>query len=297
MPITKQKLDISDFKVDLSPLPLPKKVLMCRPDYFEVIMVKNPHMEGNIGKVISKKAIKQWEILRQNFTQIGLTVSVMTPLKGLDDMVFTSNQGLAFLDTERNKIFLKAKMFAVNRQGEILPCTEWFSAQGYEITDPFDEEDDFFEGNGEALWHRGRRLLIMAYGHRTMRTSLEKIKRELGVDSVFVKLTDPKFYHLDTCLAMLDPESALIYPGAFDEFSLEIIENLFPRLLVVDEDEAASKLAVNCFCPDNKHVVINAGCNKTNQLLKRNGFKPIEVDTSEFVKSGGSVFCMKLAYF
>jgi N-dimethylarginine dimethylaminohydrolase len=27
--------------------------------------------------------------------------------------------------------------------------------------------------------------------------------------------------------------------------------------------------------------------------LRRLGFKPVEVDTSEFMKSGGSVFCMK----
>ncbi|NDB82577.1 MAG: amidinotransferase, partial [Alphaproteobacteria bacterium] len=50
-------------------------------------------------------------------------------------------------------------------------------------------------------------------------------------------------------------------------------------------------------CPDQKHVIIQKGCQKTLQLLKDHDFVPLEVDTSEFIKSGGSVFCMKLMFF
>lgn len=279
------------------PLPLPQKVLMCAPDFFDVLEVKNPHMEGNIGKVNYENARNQWEMLRQTFLDQGLEVELLEAVSGLDDMVFTANQGLAFLDSKGKKRVLMGKMRASNRQGEIAPARSWFRSHGYETVDCLPDEDDFFEGNGDALWHRGKRLLIMAHGVRSSQKSLEKIGSVVEAATVTVRLTDAYFYHMDTCLSILDEESAMILPEAFDEISLEILQKLFPRLISIPIEEAVSRLAVNAFCMDKKRVIMNSGVPQTRALLKQNGFEPIEVDTSEFGKSGGSVFCMKLAFF
>ena len=40
-------------------------------------------------------------------------------------------------------------------------------------------------------------------------------------------------------------------------------------------------------------VVIQSGCRVLSSKLRELGFAVDEVDTSEFLKSGGSVFCMK----
>jgi N-dimethylarginine dimethylaminohydrolase len=32
-------------------------------------------------------------------------------------------------------------------------------------------------------------------------------------------------------------------------------------------------------------------------MLREAGFTPLELDTSEFIKAGGSVFCMKLMFW
>jgi N-dimethylarginine dimethylaminohydrolase len=63
----------------------------------------------------------------------------------------------------------------------------------------------------------------------------------------------------------------------------------------VDDDEARTKLAANACCPDGRHVLIQSGCTKTNRALESAGYRAVEVETSEFLKSGGSVFCLKLA--
>ena len=39
------------------------------------------------------------------------------------------------------------------------------------------------------------------------------------------------------------------------------------------------------------------GANEANAKLRSAGFNVVEVDTSEFMKSGGSVFCLKMMVY
>ena len=73
-----------------------------------------------------------------------------------------------------------------------------------------------------------------------------------------------------------------------------MLAGLFERLVEVPIDEAAGLLACNGHCPDQKHFIVQAGATQTCTLVRELGFEVIEVDTSEFLKSGGSVYCMKL---
>ena len=51
------------------------------------------------------------------------------------------------------------------------------------------------------------------------------------------------------------------------------------------------------FSPDGKNVIVQKGSSKFKEEIIKNGFNLIEVETTEFMKSGGSVFCMKLMYY
>jgi N-dimethylarginine dimethylaminohydrolase len=107
-------------------------------------------------------------------------------------------------------------------------------------------------------------------------------------------LTRPGFYHLDTCLAPLDEERALVVTEAFEDRGLELLARTFPKLLAVPPAEASERLACNAHCPDGRNVIIDAGAQETIRLLRGEGFRVLPVDTSEFLKSGGSVFCLKM---
>ena len=52
-----------------------------------------------------------------------------------------------------------------------------------------------------------------------------------------VKLIDARFYHLDTCLQLIDDRTALFVPCAFDEASVALLERAFPRLIEVPEED------------------------------------------------------------
>jgi N-dimethylarginine dimethylaminohydrolase len=89
----------------------------------------------------------------------------------------------------------------------------------------------------------------------------------------------------------------LIHPGAFDDDGLALIHDLFERVIEAPEDEARELFACNAHCPDEEHVLIQRGCDTTTRLLRDAGFAPVELETSEFLKAGGSVFCMKLMFW
>ena len=76
-----------------------------------------------------------------------------------------------------------------------------------------------------------------------------------------------------------------------------MIHALFDEVIEAPEDESRQLFACNAHCPDGRHVIIQRGCAVTVARLQAAGFTPIEVDTDEFLKAGGSVFCMKQMFW
>src|SRR5690606_33623084 len=113
---------------------------------------------------------------------------------------------------------------------------------------------------------------------------------------VALRLVDERFYHLDTCLSMLDARTVLLYPDALEPEAVALVRHFFPRVIEAPEDEAVRLFACNAHCPDEQHVFIQRGCVETIAKLREAGFEPVELDTGEYLKSGGSVFCMKQMY-
>ena len=67
------------------------KVLLCPPNYFDVVDQKNPYMsrESAVDRV---KARTQWDELCSVLQQNGCEVETIVPVEGFEDMVFAANQ-------------------------------------------------------------------------------------------------------------------------------------------------------------------------------------------------------------
>ena len=290
------RADRLDFRLaELPALPAPGRVLMTTPAHFDVEYVINPHMAGHVGAVDRVEARAQWEALRDTYTGLGLDVAVLDGAPGQPDMVFCANQTLPYLRGDRPGVVL-SRMHAAERKGEVAHYAQFFEAEGYETT-PLAGVTTDFEGMGDALWHVGRRLLWGGHGFRTGLDAYRALSEALAVPVVALHLADPDFYHLDTCLSLLDERTALYFPGAFDADGLGLLRALFDRLIEAPEDEARRLFACNAHCPDGRNVLVQRGCDVTAERLRDAGFEPLELETGEFLKSGGSVFCMKLAYW
>ncbi|RMH65944.1 MAG: amidinotransferase [Bacteroidetes bacterium] len=289
--------DVDLSLADLPPLPRPARVLLTSPDHFEVAYVINPHMAGHVGTVDHGRARAQWQALREAYEALGIEVHVVPGVKGLPDMVFCANQTLPYRHplSERCGVIL-SRMHAPQRRDEVPHFAGFFRTQGYDVR-PLPETVTSFEGMGDALWHPGRCLLWGGYGFRTDPSAYRLLTEWLGVPVMALRLVDPDFYHLDTCLSVLSPTAALIYPGAFDDDGLALIRHGFEHVLEAPEEEARHNFACNAHCPDGRHVLIQRGSRETNRILRAAGFEPVEVDTDEFIKAGGSVFCMKQMFW
>lgn len=275
-------------------MPSPSRILTVSPNYFDVEYVINPHMEGQVGSVDRARALSQWKELSDIYTSLGFDVQVISGRQGLPDMVFCANQSLPFIDENGGRQVLMSRMANPQRAGEVNYIEDWYRSAGYRIHHLPAAGIKDFEGMGDALWHPLRKFLYGGYGHRSSLEAYSFISSLWNVDIAVFELPDPDFYHLDTCLCTLDEKTALYYPGAFTLQGVELLNALIPDLIAVPEFEARKKFACNATCPDRKHVLIEPGSPETVEELKKRNFTVFETPTAEFMKSGGSVFCMKM---
>lgn len=279
---------------DIPSMPLPKDTLMVTPRYFSVEYVINPHMAENVGSVNKMDAQNEWEYLKSTFQQLGITVHEIEGIEELPDMVFCANQSLPFVDGNGNKKVIMSIMHADQRKEEVPHFEQWYRQHGYEIYHLDEEKVDTFEGCGDGIWHNGKKLLWGGYGFRTSQKAYKQISEIFDIPVLALELVDDSFYHLDTCFCVLNKDTVLIYPDAFTEEGLALINEVFKKVIHANAYEATKLFACNATCPDGQNVIIQQGCTDVNKKLRDAGFSVHEVSTYEFLKSGGSVFCMKM---
>ncbi len=286
--------DLNFALADLPEVTPPNRVVLTTPEHFDVEYVINPHMADHVGTVDRARARAQWTVLKSTYESLGITTEIVPGIEDLPDMVFCANQTLPYFHPDHDAPgVVLSHMHADQRQDEVAHFEHFFRQQDYAIKRLPPELQTSFEGMGDALWHPGRYLLWGGYGFRTGLRAYEYITDLLDVPVLPLHLDDPDFYHLDTCFSLLDARSVLIYPEVFDPEGRALIDHLFDTVVEAPEAEARHHFACNAHCPDRQHVIIQQGCTTTNERLRAAGFTPVEVDTSEFIKSGGSVFCMK----
>jgi len=279
---------------DIPSMPVPKDTLMVTPKHFSVEYVINPHMAQNVGTVNKMEARNEWNVLKSTFEQVGINVHVIEGEEGLPDMVFCANQSLPFIGESGDKHVFMSIMHDDERKEEVPYIEQWYRQNGYEIHYLDENEIDDFEGCGDAIWHTGRRLLWGGYGYRSSVQAYESISETFELPVIALELVDEDFYHLDTCFCVLDDSSVLIYPEAFTKEGLELIDSVFETVIKASKYEATKLFACNATCPDGKNVIIQQGCTDANKNLRDAGFSVHEVSAYEYLKSGGSVFCMKM---
>lgn len=259
---------------------------MCAPDHYDVDYVINPWMEGNIHKSSRDRAVEQWQGLHQLIKQHAI-VDLVTPQKGVPDMVFTANAGLVLGDTA-----VLSRFYHKERQGEEPFFKEWFENYGFTVHELPPELP--FEGAGDALFDREGRWLWAGYGFRSELDSHPYLAKWLDVEVLSLRLMDDRFYHLDTCFCPLKDGYLLYYPPAFDAYSNRLIEMRVPaekRIAIAEPD------AVNfaCNAVNIDHIVImNKASEELKQRLVDAGFEVLETPLTEFLKAGGAAKCLTL---
>jgi N-dimethylarginine dimethylaminohydrolase len=265
-------------------LSTPRSYLMCEPKYFTVEYSINPWMNPE-DPVSAELATKQWTELADTYRRLGHDVHTIRPVEGLPDMVFAANSG-----TVVHGRVLGARFRATQRTPEADHFRRWFLDHGYrDVTMP----TAINEAEGDFAWTG--QFLLAGTGFRTDSAAHAEAQEVLGVPVVSLQLVDPRYYHLDTALFVLQeatptrPAHIAYYPDAFSPGSQRVLARLFPDAVLGSAADAAC-LGLNGVS-DGRNVVLPIEATHLADQLINEGYEPTFVDISELRKSGGGPKC------
>ena len=266
-----------------------RRYLMCRPEHFTVSYTINPWMVPT-NPTDTALAVRQWQALYDTYVALGHEVHLIDPIEGLPDMVYTANGGFVI-----DNVAYGAKFRFAERVPEGPAFMDWFRANGFEVAEPAEVN----EGEGDFLLVGD--TILAGTGFRSTGDSHRELGEVFGKEVVSLTLVDPRFYHLDTAISVLDPvqgpggvEKANIayLEQAFDERSQAILAERYPDAIkVADADGAVFGLNS---ASDGRNVIISPRATGFEAQLRERGYNPVLVDLSELLLGGGGIKCCTL---
>ena len=272
-----------------SRIPQRRRYLMCRPEHFTVSYTINPWMVP-ANPTDTALAVRQWQALYDTYIALGHEVVLIDPIEGLPDMVYTANGGFVI-----DSVAYGAKFRFQERVPEGPAFMDWFRGNGFEVVDPREVN----EGEGDFLLVGD--TILAGTGFRSTGDSHREVGEVFGKEVVSLTLIDPRFYHLDTAIAVLDPvegdagvEHANIayLPAAFDEAGQAVLAERFPNAIRVS-DADGSVFGLNS-ASDGLNVIISPRAKGFEAQLRERGYNPVLVDLSELLLGGGGIKCCTL---
>lgn len=270
-------------------IPQPRRYLMCRPEHFVVTYSINPWMEP-AKPTDTATAVAQWQTLHDTYLALGHEVHLIDPIAGLPDMVYTANGGFLI-----DGVAYGARFRYAERVPEGPAFMEWFRRNGYDVVEPAEVN----EGEGDFLLVGS--TILAGTGFRSTGDSHRELGDVFGREVVSLDLVDPRFYHLDTAIAVLDPvegpggvERANIayLPHAFSDESQRVLAERYPDAIRVSDDDGAV-FGLNS-SSDGYNVIISPRATGFEAQLRERGYNPVLVDLSELLLGGGGIKCCTL---
>lgn len=256
-----------------------QKVLMCRPDFYDIEYEINPWMKLT-NKVDQPKALSQWQVVHDAYKAAGIEIEQIEQVQGLPDMTFVANSGIVFGST-----FISSNHRYKERKGEEKYFQNWFKKRGFTIK----KLKHIQSGEGDALFFRN--TLYMGYGFRSEREAHDEVGKILGVQTVSLKLINPYFYDFDMSFCPIGDRAVLYYPEAFDAGSQKILEALSDTI-AVDSNEANGFVGNSVLVHNTLFVEYTDA--KIDSALAKYGVKTQVFEMKEFTKGGGGIKCITL---
>lgn len=250
---------------------------------FETVLVRPP--ANSYVKCISANPAKtsiDLHYAKEQHTQYvstlkesGLRVIELSPLEDFPDSVFM--QDPAILGSSRTVI---GRFGEISRRGEegalLKDLTDRRLAIG---TVRSVESPGTLEGGDIVITEQG---LFVGESQRTNEDGIRQLSACL--DHLQVKIVKTRLMHLLCGCSYLSKGSMIIAPDLVDPKS-------FPgfRFITIPFEEA---YATDALYVGDSRVIIPSGFPKTLMKLKEAGYRPVEVDVSEFYKGDGGVTCL-----
>jgi N-dimethylarginine dimethylaminohydrolase len=260
---------------------------------------QNPFVEKDTV-INSAKAEKAHTTLASALANSVVYKVTEEPRNPIPDIVFAANGGLS-LPRLPEKVLILPNMKYPQRKAELSYLKAIADSQ--KIKTVFFPHNAVFEGQAEAKWFFGGKVLLCGYGYRATKHSfsilaklLNNIYTYYGVlppKVVAIPIKDPKFFHLDAAMLEYD-NKVIVHRRAFSPATIQVLK------ITLGHENVTAINTDDDFClnaiVDNKHLITHTLKDPlVGPILERlTGRKVIQIDATEFEKSGGSVRCMVL---
>jgi N-dimethylarginine dimethylaminohydrolase len=272
------------------------RILMCRPDHFDVSYAINPWMDpaswASRAETLAAAARSEWRRLVRTLKALGATIELVPAAAQLPDLVFTANAAVVM-----NGVALLARFRHPERQGEeplIARAFTRLQAAGIINAVRHLPANLTLEGAGDCVWDRNRELFWMGHGPRSDAAAQAAVEACFGIETVALELADARFYHMDTALCPLSGGEVLYVPFAFTAGGLaEIHARVAPEQRIAVGEADAALLAANAVCL-GRDIVLTRCSDALCRTLEERGYRVHRLPLAAFARSGGSAFCLTL---
>lgn len=248
---------------------------------------------GNKQKPDVPKAINQWDRMMAIVEALGVELLEIPPVKECQDQVFSANVGLSI-----GKTMVLANYSAPGRSCEVEPARQFFTKMGLNcIQPPF-----AFEGFADCRkWKTG--YYFGGSGQFSDNRAFDWIEQQCGVKIIRIKEINPKTYHADCCIFVVDEENFLVTPGSLDAASIATLKKCgnvhmtptgiettgITNVVPIREKRLIMSGAFNPEQPDYRRAM-----DYLLETMDKLGYTCLFVEANAFEPSGGDLSCVCL---
>jgi N-dimethylarginine dimethylaminohydrolase len=277
-----------------------------RPDTYKIsskLVDQNPYTDLD-DKPNQKTAQKQHKHVTQHLTHnINYVVNAPHTIN-IPDMTFIASAGLSLPNLPEPIVILPWMKYPQRRK-ELPYIKDIFKELHVKTVEFPGSSKGPFEGAAEAKWFDNGNLLVMGYGFRStkettviMRKLLAEIYQSYGLPPPKVlafPLQSFSFYHLDVAMLEIQPLTCIIHKDAIRH---KDVQRLQAEAISVHLIETTDTFCLNSII-DGPNLLTHtlADPELKSYLEDLTGKTVVELDTSEFEKSGGSVRCLVFDMF
>lgn len=253
---------------------------------FRVAWSINPHM--TIGTADGARAVEQHQAFVRVLAEEGAVTHAMPFVHGAYDSVFAKDNAIIVERARGRRRALLARPRYEVRRTEQRARARALEALGVDVTDV---PGPHLEG-GDCVILPGARGAFMGHGFRTQRGAARDLERLLDAAVVPLELRDPRLYHLDMALAVLDDGTAVVCLEALDEASVARLR-VHPAVRDLVPIPLREALAFGVNLVQVGRTIVSAGAAPTmRRELAARGFRVRSVRLDEFHLAGGSAACL-----